>query len=189
MLCLVQKHQYAIGIAMGEGRAIQQGFRANCGQRHRLCGFGRAVSGQIDIEELCNVYCYRRLKKADLIYALLGDPVTYSMGHRIHNQILNKGVYVKLKLRPEEVGPFRELAAQLPFKGFSVTMPLKKLFAPGFAINTIAVHNSGWDFANTDGPAAAHLIEKHTTLHNKRCVILGAGGVADGFATSLIERG
>ena len=189
MLCFVQKRQDVIGIAMGEEGLATRVLGPIVGNPITYAALGEPFAGQIDIDELCRDYRFKSLKRNDPVYALLGDPVRYSKSHVHHNQVLQNGVYIKLKVLPEEAKLFCELASHLPFKGFSVTMPLKKLFAPDSAINTIAIRNSRWEYTNTDGPAAAFLIEQYTPLNGKRCVILGAGGAAEGFATSLIEKG
>lgn len=189
MLCFVQKHPEVIGIAMGEEGRATRILGPIVGNLITYAALGEPVAGQLDIEELCHIYRNKFLKENDPVYALLGDPVRYGTSHVHHNQALKEGVYVKLKVTPEELEDFRALAAQLPFKGFSVTMPLKQLFLSDTAINTIAIREDSWDYTNTDGPAAADLIEKHIPLLGKRCMILGAGGVAEGFAKALIERG
>jgi 3-dehydroquinate dehydratase/shikimate dehydrogenase len=189
MLKFVQNHEHVIGIAMGEEGQASRILGPIVGNLIDYAALGEAFSGQLDIEELCKVYRYKILKKGDPIYALLGDPVCYSKGHLHHNVKLKRGVYIKLKLRSEEIQPFRELISELPFAGFSVTMPLKKQFIPELAINTIAIREQDWDYTNTDGSAAADLIEKHMTLQGTRCLILGAGGAAEGFARALIARG
>jgi len=189
MLRFVQNHKEVIGIAMGEDGQASRILGPIVGNYIDYAALGEPISGQLDIEELCTTYRYKDLKKGDPIYALIGDPVIYSRGHILHNAHLHRGVYVKLKVGPEEVKLFCELIKNLPFAGFSVTMPLKKLFDPTRAINTIAITNGAWNFANTDGAAAAHLLQKHGVLKGVHCVILGAGGAAEGFAHALSALG
>jgi len=189
MLRFVQNHDDVIGIAMGENGQASRVLGPVVGNRIDYAALGDPFSGQLDVEELCNIYRYKSLKKGDPIYALIGDPVTYSRGHIVHNANLQQGVYIKLKVGSEEIEQFRDLIMDLPFAGFSVTMPLKKLFDPERAINTVAIRNNEWNFTNTDGPAAAYLLQQHRNLAGAHCVILGAGGAAEGVALALSELG
>lgn len=188
MLCFVQAQKQVIGIAMGEEGQFARALGPIVGNLIDYAALGEPLAGQLGIEELCHTYGYPRHQKEDPVYALLGDPVSHSQGHVWHNQTLKKGVYVKIKLVPEELEAFKRMASGLPFAGLSVTMPLKKCFGKE-AINTIAVRKGKWHFTNTDGQAALNLLEQHTDVRGRSCVILGAGGAAEGIARALAARG
>lgn len=145
------------------------------------------------LQTLIDVYRFRQLNRETLIYALIGDPVEQSPGHLFHNaHFKHNAVYVKMRLRPDELPSFLELMQQLSFGGLSVTMPLKEAIVPYFtemapigAINTV-VRNQGM---NTDGPGALNAIAKHTSVRGKRLAILGAGGTARAIAHEAVKRG
>jgi shikimate dehydrogenase len=156
------------------------------------------VPGQIEGEELMNQFRFRSLTPKTRLMGVLGDPVCYSPGPRLHNQLMHDhgidAVYVPLRAGPTEVGELLELTAQLNPVGFSVTLPLKDqvrnfcqeaepVATAANAINTLVWRNGSWSGHNTDGRAAIELMVRRIgSLQGKRVVILGAG--ATGRATS-----
>ena len=126
------------------------------------------------------------------IYALLGNPVSQSVGHIFHNNKFNEkklnARYVKIQLCNDELKIFFELIKELPFKGFSVTMPLKKevveyLDSASFkAINTLRVRGHRLEGINTDGKGAIEAISQGDSTQNKSLLLLGAGGAASAIA-------
>lgn len=160
-------------------------------------------AGLFSAEELQQRYRYRNLGPFTSLYALLGDPVEHSPSHIIHNALFGeKGwnkVYLKLLVKKNDLGQFFEYASQLPFRGFSVTMPLKESIIPHTrpeeavkicgALNTLFFRNGTWLGANTDGKAAVTLIEQKEPLRGKRCIIIGAGGTACAIAYEALQLG
>ncbi len=154
--------------------------------------------GQIGIKELLGRYRYRKLTRGSPIYALLGDPVDQSLSHITHNHVLEKlgweGVYCKMRLRPNELELFKQFAEHLPFRGLSVTMPLKEkcvVFEQNprnIPINTIVI-DQGWKGHNTDGVGALDLIERREKVQGRLVLILGAGGTARAIAQEARRRG
>jgi 3-dehydroquinate dehydratase/shikimate dehydrogenase len=160
--------------------------------------------GQLSLSTLINIYNFRALNSAAHIYALLGDPVAKSIGHVVHNQAfrqLNKNaVYVKLNLKSSELNDFFKLAKHLPFKGFSVTMPLKQavmLYCDSIAndakamdsVNTLINRNGKYLGCNTDAKGAVDAIENKIAVANKKVVVIGAGGAARAIGYEAIQRG
>lgn len=148
------------------------------------------------LKTLHEVFRYRHLNPQTKIYALLGDPVEQSIGHLYHNgRFAHDAVYIKMRLKPEELGEFFKLAYELPFAGFSVTMPLKEAIVPYLdqadfpAINTISIRNGKTYGTNTDGRGALNAIEKHCKVKGKKLAILGAGGTALAIAHEAKKRG
>ncbi|MBS3904272.1 MAG: type I 3-dehydroquinate dehydratase [Simkania sp.] len=201
MLVFVHTHERVIGISMGEEGQASRILGPIVGNVLDYASLGNAdpALGQIEVMELCTVYRYRKLRRGDPIYALLGDPVCYSISHTTHNRCLEDfelpGVYLKLRLREKELQTFRLLASTLPFRGFSVTMPLKNAIRgildvmPKGPINTISIEKGIWIGSNTDGRAVVALLEEHFLLQDKKCLILGAGGAAYAIAMACRMRG
>ncbi len=152
---------------------------------------------------LCEIYHFRKLNRETELYALLGDPVEQSIGDLYHNEQFRKdgrnAVYVKLRLRPEELSAFFQIMPRLPFRGFSVTMPLKEAILPYLsdidpkagaigAVNTLRI-GEGIFGTNTDAAGALDAIENHLSVKNRRVAILGAGGSAKAIAHEARSRG
>ena len=193
-------------IAMGE-----------CGQPSRVLG---AVVGnvidyasldgdqetlfQYSLKTLHDRFHYRSLNQKTEIFALIGNPVVHSPGDLFHNEVFQKkgrnAVYVKLRLDPHELAPFFQLMRVLPFRGLSVTIPLKEAILPFLdqidllsreigAVNTITIHHRKSLGTNTDAPGALNAIEKHLKVKNRKVAILGAGGTARAVAYQAKKRG
>ena len=161
--------------------------------------------GQITLQELNDIYHYRKLNQQTQIYALLGDPVDKSVGHLWHNQAFqmqNKNaVYIKMRVLAHEVQQVLQACRTLPFFGFSVTMPLKELVFPAIdnieqdakkigAINSIALENNFYSGFNTDGVAAIDVLMAYLPdINNKKIIILGAGGAARALIYIAKQRG
>jgi 3-dehydroquinate dehydratase/shikimate dehydrogenase len=103
-------------------------------------------------------------------------------------------------LSPQGVEKFLVYAQELGFRGFSVTMPLKEVVGKFLdatygiateigAINTITLSATSKIGYNTDGDAVTELLQEKLALHNKRVVILGAGGAAKAIACALHKHG
>lgn len=138
------------------------------------------------------------------IYGLIGDPVTGSIGHLAHNLFFREqkidAVYLKMRVREEELRDFFRYAAQLPVRGVSVTMPLKEKVldyldaADPFversgAANTLVFQNGKWWGGNTDGEAIVGAISRRTSVFQKKVLILGTGGVAKAAAWAAHAKG
>lgn len=195
-----------IGLAMGEYGQISRILAPVIGS---LFTYGctdtdsASAPGQLSLSELRDIYRVHLLNRDTAIYALLGDPVSQSPGHLKHNRAfaaLNKNaVYVKCRVNAENLGATMMLLRQLPFHGFSVTIPHKETIVPyvdepiGEAatthiVNTIKRDHDHYQGFNTDGPGAAAALEEITSLPHQRVLILGAGGSAKAIAYSLLIR-
>lgn len=138
------------------------------------------------------------------VYGLIGYPVKTSISDLTHNHLMaTKGllaVYLKIRVLPSELFDFLQLAKALPFKGLSVTMPLKELIVPFLdgidpsarecgAVNTLSFENGKVIGSNTDGIGAMTALEALGSVRKKKIVILGAGGAAKGIANEALKRG
>lgn len=150
------------------------------------------------VETLKNIYRLNQLNEATKIFALLGDPVEYSVGHIFHNAYFKKNnknaVYVKIPLKKEELKRFFLEIKEFSFIGLSITMPLKEAIIPYVdyvekrvvgvdAINTLFLCHGKWYGTNTDGIGAVIPIKKIRQLTNQcHVLIIGAGGAAKAIA-------
>ncbi|MBN2479472.1 MAG: shikimate dehydrogenase [Parachlamydiales bacterium] len=156
--------------------------------------------GQISLEEMVNVYNYKNLNEDSKIYALIGDPIDQSLGHVYHNAELRKqnknAVYVKIKMQGHELPQFFSKLKKLPFKGFSVSMPLKEKVVSFLdediskvgSVNTIIVKENKLIGYNTDGIAALDAIERKVKVKDRKVLLIGAGGTAKAIAHEAMKR-
>lgn len=163
-----------------------------------------SAPGQLTGDLLLNRYNYRLLNYQTAIYGLIGDPVSQSISDETHNPLMKhlhlNAVYVKVIVKPDELPEFMSLAKQLPFKGLSVTMPLKEHIIPFLdhvdreahdigAVNTLLFEGGKVSGFNTDGKGALNAIEQECPVIGKRIVLLGAGGAAKAIAYEAHRRG
>lgn len=196
-----------IGIPMGEcgafSRALSQKFQMPIAFA-AIDGKSAAAPGQLTLDELKSIYRIKEQTPTTEVYALVGNPVSQSIGHIFHNKAFEKkGIdarYVKLPLEPGNLSECIEKGAKLGFIGYSVTTPLKDeaasiamhsdpcVIASG-AANTLALSKGALYAANTDGPAAVKLLQEHIDLFGARVAILGSGATARAIAYSLSAEG
>jgi len=204
MLSFLQRHPQVIGLCMGE-----------LGTVTRICApifqvplmyaplreEDKNAPGQLLASQLCEIYNFRASNPATHIYGLIGDPVHRSIGHLFHNDIFRtekrNAVYVKMSVKPEELGEFFASIQQLPIAGLSVTAPLKEAVIPFLdeidpeasaigAVNTLAFRAGKIYGYNTDGDAA---LDALGDVRNQTLVVLGAGGSAKAVVYTAIQRG
>ncbi|NGX63232.1 MAG: Shikimate dehydrogenase (NADP(+)) [Candidatus Anoxychlamydiales bacterium] len=161
----------------------------------------KITAGQVSIEEITSVYNFKNINADTQIYALLGYPIDQSISHVFHNSEFlkqnKKALYVKINLQPHELPIFFSYVKKFPFKGFSVTKPLKEKVLSFLtedrskvdAINTILVDREKFIGFNTDGIAALDSIERKMKVKDKKLLLLGAGGAAKAIANEAVKRG
>lgn len=138
------------------------------------------------------------------VLALIGNPVEKSKSALAHNAVIEafslNAIYLKIPLQAKELKTFFQLVRKMPFKGLSVTMPLKELVLPYLdglspeaknigAVNTILIKEGKLIGYNTDGEGAVQALENKTSLKNKKVIIIGAGGAAKAIAHTAANRG
>ncbi|MBS0652185.1 MAG: shikimate dehydrogenase [Verrucomicrobia bacterium] len=194
-----------IGIAMGEAGMVSRILGPVAGNLFDYASISQTTApGQLSVDQIENPYRHSQLNLNTALYGLIGFPVEKSLGHRIHNAVFEKNranaVYVKMPVRPDELPYFVESAKALPFKGLSITMPLKEEVVPFLdsltpsakaigAVNTIAVENGKWTGHNTDGIGALNAIESKMPVKDKHILIIGAGGAAKAIIYEALQRG
>ncbi|MCH9612789.1 MAG: Shikimate dehydrogenase (NADP(+)) [Chlamydiia bacterium] len=162
------------------------------------------ADGQIPLDILEERYHYSKLNRETAIFGLVGDPVEPSVSHITHNGVLRgieaNGIYLKIPVTPHQLHPALLLMQQLPFKGLSVTSPLKTIAHSIVdevgdetkhtqSINTINFTDGLLYGYNTDGIGALDSIEKRGSVEGKKIALLGAGGSAAAIAHEAVKRG
>ena len=157
--------------------------------------------GQYTVEELSQIYRFSSLSQHTAVYGLIGSPVHLSPGHIYHNNVFKitnrNAVYVKIDLSQEEIPLAIPLIKQLPFKGLSVTMPLKEAILPFIdamdstaqaigAVNTLRFEEGKILGTNTDAKGSLQALQKkEKSLAGKKIVLFGAGGAARAIIYAL----
>lgn len=136
-------------------------------------------------------------------FAVLGSPIAHSRSPRIHRAAYDQ---LDLPWTYEAIDvPENSLEAYLghadaSWRGFSVTMPLKrKAFETAAScdaaatatrsVNTLLRQDHGWLGFNTDVPGIVHCVETLNLDGYQSAVILGAGATATSAAYALCEMG
>jgi 3-dehydroquinate dehydratase / shikimate dehydrogenase len=160
--------------------------------------------GQLSAKTLIEQYHHRSLNRHSALYGLIGDPVDQSISAETHNHLFTtcgfNAVYVKIQVKTSELAEFLNYAKQLPFRGFSVTMPLKESILPYLdgidpraldigAVNTLLFEDNKINGFNTDGIGALNALENEGLVKDKRVIIIGAGGAARAIAYEAKQRG
>lgn len=197
------KHTNLTVIGMGEGGQITRILSPVMGNFMHYASVEKTAAtakGQLSIDELQGIYRFSALDRMTRIYALLGDPVDSSVGHWFHNRAMRRlkenAVYVKMPVRTDELPALMALCRGLPFRGFSVTMPLKESMVSVLdnldqeiysmrAVNSVIKERQSFIGFNTDGLGGVGALCRHVTLKNKTVLILGAGGVARALVYEL----
>jgi 3-dehydroquinate dehydratase/shikimate dehydrogenase len=163
-----------------------------------------SAPGQMTAKELQEIYRFRELNPQTQIYAVIADPVDKSLGHLIHNAVFAEAkinaVYLRIRVRAQELAAFFALMLKLPFRGLSVTMPHKESMIPLLsqitietriigACNIIQIKEGITIGYNTDGIGALNAIEQYGLVFGKHIVFIGAGGAAKALIFEAAQRG
>lgn len=155
----------------------------------------QTAPGQFSLTEMQS-YRFSSLNPSTAIYALLGDPIDTSLSPIVHNAAFNaqkrNAFYCKIPCSQKDLAESLRLMQELPFKGLSITMPLKEkagaLISSKTPINTFVIDQKVTGFS-TDGIGAMQALEKRTALYNQHIVLVGVGGVAQSIAQAAIDKG
>lgn len=222
----------AIALCMGEAglmsRVLAPKFGAfltfahagNDSDAHRAAANAAGTApGQVSVQEMVDLYGFRRIGPATRVFGVIGWPVGHSRSPQVHNEWFRRdgrdAVYVPIPV-PPEYEHFKATVAELlafaplDFRGASVTLPHKEhlvrfvrehggqvdaLAARIGAANTLLVEPGGaLRCTNTDAPAAVDALchgmgLERAALREKRIAVLGAGGVARAVAAGLADEG
>lgn len=204
MLIFLKNNPSVIGICMGE-----------LGKITRICSpiFHVPItytplndqdinaSGQLLIDELLTTYNFRYLNESTQLFGLIGYPISKSIGHLFHNDYFQKkhqnSLYVKMEVKEKELPLFFAYIKELPFKGLSITAPLKEVVTSYLdqmdkeseqigSVNTVVLSEGKIKGYNTDGKAA---IKSLGDIKNKKITIIGTGGAARAVIYKTIQKG
>ncbi|WP_051569085.1 shikimate dehydrogenase [Alkaliphilus transvaalensis] len=138
------------------------------------------------------------------LYAVIGDPISHSLSPQIHNRLFAElktdRMYVSLRIPSEELKSSVELLRN-NFHGFNVTIPHKEAIIPLLdelderakiygAVNTVKIEKGRLKGYNTDGYGFIKSLDSlDLKYHNKKALVLGAGGAARVIAYELVLKG
>lgn len=170
--------------------------------------------GQLSYDQMVNVYRHNNLNPNTALYGVVADPVGHSLSPQIHNAAFGAAgidaVYVPFRVPFDVLGQFMEDVGRLGIKGLSVTIPHKEAIAKFLtkvdpavkgigAVNTVLFKGEEVLGYNTDYKAAMDCLEHAlggaaspgaaSPLHDKKVLVLGAGGVARAVMYGLQRRG
>jgi 3-dehydroquinate dehydratase / shikimate dehydrogenase len=196
-----------ISLCMGEQGIISRvlGLRAGSAFTFAAAGFGQETApGQINAQELRNVYRIEQVDAATRVYGVAGDPIAHSLSPAIMNAAFRRenvnAVY--LALHAKTLKDLLTCVREVPIHGLSITMPYKESILPHLdntdshttkigACNTVVRAQDGKLYGfNTDASGIVRPLERRlSTLEGARILVLGAGGAARAAVFGLKERG
>lgn len=167
--------------------------------------------GQLSIERLCRDYGLPALPPSQVLFGIVGNPVTHSLSPRIHNSAYRAlgipAVYLPFHadsfgdfwLEIVEGGALETLG--LPLRGLSVTAPFKEsaLAVAGAAsplaeligaANTLVWNQEVWEAEATDPEGVVlPLRDRGIALEGLAAAVVGAGGAGRSAAEGLAKTG
>ena len=161
--------------------------------------------GQLDVQELAELYRFRKISGKTKVYGVVGYPLKASISPWFFNTVFGlentDAVYVPFPTN--SITEFFELAKELEVQGLSITVPYKEAVLPGLAkcsaavqsigaCNTVFSLDDGWFGENTDcNGFSASLLEfiGRKNLKRQKVTIIGAGGVSRAVAAEVSRLG
>lgn len=208
---IVNSPKPAIGIAMGEmglaSRILGPAYGSKLTFGSLSEGRGSAP-GQPAARDLAELYRVNKLTRNTAVYGLIGDPVSRSVGYRLHNRGFAENgidaVYIPFFCRDAEEF-LKALPDGLGIRGLSVTMPHKEAAfkwaehkgesaAAIGAANTLTRTERGWVAENTDYIAVQESLadaakSKSLDFAAAPALVLGNGGAARAIGVALAGLG
>jgi 3-dehydroquinate dehydratase / shikimate dehydrogenase len=195
-----------VGICMGEQGIISRVLALRSGSAFTFASSSpgaETAPGQIDARTLVETYRIDQLDKATRVYGVAGNPIKHSLSPIMQNAAFRKEAVnaVYLPLQTTKLTDLLTLVHEVPFSGFSVTMPLKEeimkflektdpLSEKIGAVNTVVRSQDGKLYGfNTDVAAIVHPLEKRLTLKGAKILVLGSGGAARAAVFGLKDKG
>ncbi len=138
-------------------------------------------------------------------FAVIGNPIHHSLSPQIHRAFAKEaGLDIDYEAVPSPLDEFKNTIHKLIAKklsGANVTLPFKKEAYElasehsnhariAQAVNTLEFKEDGIIGHNTDGIGLVRDLEQnlHIDLKNKKILLIGAGGAAEGVIYSILEK-
>jgi 3-dehydroquinate dehydratase/shikimate dehydrogenase len=204
------------GFCMGEIGLPSRILCGRYGSPLTYCTFNadrELAPGQIQFEEMRDLYHYDRIGPDTQVFGVVGDPIAHSMSPLIHNIALQKAgidaVYIPLRIPQETLAKSLNDLDWLDIRGFSVTIPHKEAAASIAHRESPTVHSIGaantlvrgadghWESENTDYDAILESVlvglgvesDDPSILAGRKIILLGAGGAARAAAAAMSAHG
>ena len=161
--------------------------------------------GQLDVQELSELYRFPKITKKTKIYGITGNPLKASVSPWFFNSVfsLDNSDAVYVPFPADSIIDFFDLAKELDIKGLSITVPYKEAVLPLLAdssasvqsigaCNTVYPSCDGWFGENTDCTGFSDSLLEFAGRKNlkfKKVTIIGAGGVARSVAAEIYRLG
>jgi 3-dehydroquinate dehydratase/shikimate dehydrogenase len=161
--------------------------------------------GQLDVQELSEMYRFRNISKKTKIYGVVGFPLKASISPWFFNTVfgLEEADSVYVPFPTDSIVDLLNIAEELEVQGLSVTVPYKEAVLSNFtkysnvvhsigACNTISLSRDGWFGDNTDTSGFSDsLLEfiNRKNLKRQKITIIGAGGAARAVAAEVYRLG
>jgi 3-dehydroquinate dehydratase/shikimate dehydrogenase len=161
--------------------------------------------GQVDVQELAELYHFRKVTKKTKVYGVVGSPLKATVGPWFFNTVFNlennDAVYVPFPTT--SIDDLFDLADELEVQGLSITVPYKETVLPRLAKSSAAVQSigacntlyrsdGGWYGENTDCTGFSDSLLKFIDKKNfkkQKITIIGAGGAARAVAAEIFRLG
>ena len=163
------------------------------------------AAGQLDIQELAELYHFHKISKKTKIFGVVGYPLKNTVSPWFFNSVfgLENSDSVYVPFPSDSVSGFMKLAEQLDLKGLSVTVPYKEAVLQELfdstaevqkigACNTMSRTPGGWFGENYDCNGFSDSLLAFLNRKNfkrLKITIIGAGGVARAVASEIFRLG
>ena len=163
------------------------------------------AAGQLDVQELAELYRFRRITQKTKVFGVVGNPLKASISPWFFNTIfgLENTDAVYAPFPASSVVDFMELAKELDIQGLSITVPFKEKVLPALAksssvvqsisaCNTVYRCSDGWFGENTDAAGFSNSLLDFLAIKNlkhHKVTIIGAGGAASAVASEVFRLG
>jgi 3-dehydroquinate dehydratase/shikimate dehydrogenase len=158
-----------------------------------------AANGQLDVQELAELYRFRNISASTKVYGLLGDPLKATIPGFFNTLFRLEDIdAVYAPFPADSLDEFMKIADELNVSGLSVTVPYREEIIPYLSdkspvagdCNALNRSPSGWTGTNTEARAFSDTLLEflgRKDLKRKKITLIGSGGAARA-AVSEIHR-
>ena len=122
-----------VGFCMGEFGTASRVLCGKYGSPFTYAAFSaerEVAPGMLTFQEMRDLYRFDELNRDTQVFGVLGDPIGHSLSPLLHNtamkQIGFNGVYLPLRVTPEQFSSTLDAFSWLNVRGYSVTIPHKE---------------------------------------------------------------